>query len=92
MYGSYGLSGNCNANCPKNKNEICGGSNANSIYSTCIKSKIVCICCLYITKNFVCLDGSSSLCFREILEMLRVDQVLNSYYFVTKLIKSICSY
>jgi len=33
-FGSYGISNNCNAFCPYNPSEICGGSNANSIYET----------------------------------------------------------
>ena len=33
-YGTYGLSTNCNKACNGNSNEICGGSWANSVYST----------------------------------------------------------
>ena len=34
VFGSYGISNNCNAPCANNTNEICGGSNSNSIYET----------------------------------------------------------
>ena len=33
-YGRYGKSNNCNMSCSGNKNEICGGGWANSVYST----------------------------------------------------------
>ena len=33
-YGVYGLSANCNMQCKGNPNEICGGTWANSVYST----------------------------------------------------------
>jgi len=43
-YGSYGLAPNCDMACNANANEICGGSDANSIYSTqCPMSNLVLI-------------------------------------------------
>jgi hypothetical protein len=33
-YGAYGVSGNCKSLCNGASNEICGGSWANSVYST----------------------------------------------------------